>query len=398
MDDGDGSALCIQGIIPACISLHHYAEKFYIAICPYWRLLAFPSACRKKVMFAPYDDIVPMNLHDAQNISLPQPPHPEAFSIGKPASEEPPRILVELSKLKLISESVGCPKESFVVGHGDMAFTGSLPRAEPMLLVADSCKHCVHVLDVRGRKHAGYLAPAGYLISPKRLACRRHLVVVETCLPAKVPVYFVFEYDDTSLCWQIIQVIPGVMRTALAACLWFQHGNDSVFCAAYCGGPSLVDFEGVFDIRTGTATRLTIVRDPVSEPVRRTCIDVQIARDDADGRLVARKYEGPLHNYYRVLEYFPANLFDEPLEVLRCTPPGLSPWTLIPHPDAGVIFGLINEYGVPVLLWVGTACQLRKANLSKIRVAWMATVARSVSSGRWVGGDGVKKFLFSKSK
>jgi hypothetical protein len=63
----------------------------------------------------------------------------------------------------------GCPS-------GWLAFTG--PATSRLLLVADAGHGAVHVIDVAGRAHVGYVAAPGTIAGPRGVAARGSLVAV----------------------------------------------------------------------------------------------------------------------------------------------------------------------------------------------------------------------------
>jgi hypothetical protein len=61
---------------------------------------------------------------------------------------------------------------------GFMAFTG--PASSRLLLVTDAGHGAVHVIDVAGQLHAGYVAAPGTIVGPRGVAARGSLVAVST--------------------------------------------------------------------------------------------------------------------------------------------------------------------------------------------------------------------------
>jgi hypothetical protein len=61
-------------------------------------------------------------------------------------------------------------------GSGWMAFTG--PRSSRLLLLTDAGLDAVHVIDVVGRAHVGYVAAPGTIAGPRGVAARGSLVAV----------------------------------------------------------------------------------------------------------------------------------------------------------------------------------------------------------------------------
>ena len=58
---------------------------------------------------------------------------------------------------------------------GGMAFTG--PATSRLLLLTDAGHNAVHIIDVAGRAHMGYVAAPGTISGPRGVAARGSLVV-----------------------------------------------------------------------------------------------------------------------------------------------------------------------------------------------------------------------------
>ncbi len=61
---------------------------------------------------------------------------------------------------------------------GWMAFTG--PATVRLLVVTDAGHHAVHVIDVAGRVHVGYVAAPGAIAGPRGVAARGSMLAVST--------------------------------------------------------------------------------------------------------------------------------------------------------------------------------------------------------------------------
>jgi DNA-directed RNA polymerase beta subunit len=75
-----------------------------------------------------------------------------------------------------------------------MAFTG--PATSRLLLLTDAGHNAVHIIDVAGRAHMGYVAAPGTISGPRGVAARGSLVVA-------VSAWRGYEYDDGR--------VPGVV-------------------------------------------------------------------------------------------------------------------------------------------------------------------------------------------
>ncbi len=355
-----------------------------IAVSSYWGLIAVPSSnsCLT-VDFLPLDDVVPMSFADASKVGR-QPRHPCTFTIGGPAEESILCSVTNRSQRILINESLGTCSTSMYAGiDSDLAFSGVLSDTGPVLFVTDTFHHSVHILDVGKRMHAGFLATPGLLPSPSRLACRDQLVVVQTKKENMACVYFVFEYCNSPSRWQVMDVFKGVLGCTVATSLRFQCEHDPVFVAAYPGDCD-VDYEGVYHIGVDLSYYSRIYRRESS----RKCKNVQIIDADTDADtdinrenyFVARCYKNvATHAYDYVVEHMSCNMLSRKVVFYkRCWGEyelKSNPMRILAHPGGGVLI-VGTGGGAEMLLWAGTASQLRKVNMSKIRIAWMATVIR----------------------
>ncbi len=385
LSDSDDN-IAVRGILPLALTEIDFSNT-PIAMSMYWGLIAVPSLSypRSVVDFVPLENVVPMSLAYALKLG-PQSRHPGTFSIQGPAIKMPCSVKNESQRV-LMLESLGRCSTSMTTGP-DLAFTDVLADAEPVLLVADAMHHSVHILDVGERKHAGFLATPGLLKSPSRLACRNQYVVVQTKrkLLSAIPVYFVFEYCTTPSEWQVKSVFKG-FDSVSATCVRFHCGSEPIFLAAYPGDDGDdMDHKGTYCIATGLSHFSTVKRDDTSTSECK-CINIQIVdSDDTQGYFIARTYLNDRTQLLsRMVQY--VSWDGRECEVIfrkmchyeylntRC------PTSLFAHPDGGVLIKQTSiakgDREVQLLLWAGTASQLRKVNMSKTRIAWMATVIRT---------------------
>jgi hypothetical protein len=66
--------------------------------------------------------------------------------------------------------------QGYYYSSGWMAFTG--PATVRLLVVTDAGHDAVHVIDVAGRAHVGYVAAPGAIAGPRGVAARGSLVAV----------------------------------------------------------------------------------------------------------------------------------------------------------------------------------------------------------------------------
>mgnify|MGYP002143860403 CR=1 FL=1 len=92
-------------------------------------------------------------------------------------------------------------------GSGCMAFTG--PPTSRFLLVTDAGKVAVHVIDVVGRVHAGYVAAPGSLAGPRGVAARGSLVAVTAWKEEDSGVHAVHLFEGSGCSWSPVRVLCG---------------------------------------------------------------------------------------------------------------------------------------------------------------------------------------------
>jgi hypothetical protein len=90
---------------------------------------------------------------------------------------------------------------------GWMAFTG--PATSRLLLVTDAGHDAVHVIDVAGREHAGYVAAPGTIAGPRGVAARGSLVVVSAWKEARSGDHVVRVFEGSGAMWTAVRVVAG---------------------------------------------------------------------------------------------------------------------------------------------------------------------------------------------
>jgi hypothetical protein len=91
-----------------------------------------------------------------------------------------------------------------------MATALSDSRARALLLVTDAGADAVHLVDVVGRSHAGYLAPPGSIEGPRGVAASgaSPLVAVSTWM-APYSDHVVVVYRGSGVVWEVVRAIGG---------------------------------------------------------------------------------------------------------------------------------------------------------------------------------------------
>ena len=90
---------------------------------------------------------------------------------------------------------------------GWMAFTG--PATSPLLLVTDAGHDAVHVIDVVGRVHVGYVAAPGIIAGPRGVAARGSLVAVSAWEEWDSGDHVVRLFEGSGASWSAVRVVGG---------------------------------------------------------------------------------------------------------------------------------------------------------------------------------------------
>jgi hypothetical protein len=90
---------------------------------------------------------------------------------------------------------------------GWIAFTG--PATSRLLLLTDAGHDAVHVIDVAGRVHAGYMAAPGTIAGPRGVAARGSLVAVSAWGKAGSGDHVVRVFEGSGAMWTAVRVVGG---------------------------------------------------------------------------------------------------------------------------------------------------------------------------------------------
>jgi hypothetical protein len=90
---------------------------------------------------------------------------------------------------------------------GWMAFTG--PATSRLLLVTDVGHDAVHVIDVAGRVHVGYVAAPGTIAGPRGVAARGSLVAVSAWKKGDSGDHVVRVFEGSGASWAAVRVVAG---------------------------------------------------------------------------------------------------------------------------------------------------------------------------------------------
>jgi hypothetical protein len=90
---------------------------------------------------------------------------------------------------------------------GWMAFTG--PATSRLLLLTDAGHDAVHVIDVAGRVHAGYVAAPGTIAGPRGVAARGSLVAVSAWEEVDSGGHVVRVFEGSGAMWTAVRVVGG---------------------------------------------------------------------------------------------------------------------------------------------------------------------------------------------
>ena len=90
---------------------------------------------------------------------------------------------------------------------GWMTFTG--PATSRLLLLTAAGHDAVHVIDVAGRVHAGYVAAPGAIAGPRGVAARGSLVAVSAWKKGDSGDHVVRMFEGSGAMWTAVRVVGG---------------------------------------------------------------------------------------------------------------------------------------------------------------------------------------------
>jgi hypothetical protein len=90
---------------------------------------------------------------------------------------------------------------------GWMAFTG--PATSRLLLLTDAGHDAVHVIDVAGRVHVGYVAAPGTIAGPRGVAARGSIVAVSAWKDSDSGDHTVQVFEGSGAMWTALRVVAG---------------------------------------------------------------------------------------------------------------------------------------------------------------------------------------------
>ncbi len=143
----------------------------------------------------------------------------------------------------------------FNEGGGFLAFTG--PATSRLLLVTDAGHDAVHVIDVAGRVHTGYVAAPGTIAGPWGVAARGSLVAVSAWKVYNSGDHVVRVFEGSGARWRAVRVVAGGFRGPGRAA---GQLNQPLGLRFTCDGTELVVVDGnyglsVFRVEDGSFVR-----------------------------------------------------------------------------------------------------------------------------------------------
>jgi hypothetical protein len=100
-----------------------------------------------------------------------------------------------------------------VVNSGRMAFTKltgpTAPATSRLLLLTDAGHDAVHVIDVTGQEHVGYVAAPGTIARPRGVAARGSLAAISTWSRDGAGDHVVRIFEGSGTRWSVVRVLAG---------------------------------------------------------------------------------------------------------------------------------------------------------------------------------------------
>jgi hypothetical protein len=269
---------------------------------------------------------------------------------------------------------------------GRMAFTG--PATSPLLLLTDAGHDAVHVLDVAGQAHVGYVAAPGAIVGPRGVATRGSL----PGLPGSLVAISAWKGEDSDdhvvrlfagggARWKAVRVVaggfggPGSAAGQLRAPYGLRFSGDGIGLAVADAGNGRVS---VFRVEDGSFVRH--IATGLSRPY-----DVE---EYEGGWLVACRDS---HTIEFVGRGFHCGGVGGARLGKRGTG-GLGHGDFMLPTALALVQGLalvVREYGSVRLQFFATPGAIAMSTMSAARVGWMVAVARGAahraSSEAWLG-------------
>jgi hypothetical protein len=243
-----------------------------------------------------------------------------------------------------------------------MAFTG--PATSRLLLVADHGHDAVHVIDVAGQVHAGYVAAPGTIAGPRGVAARGNLAAVSAWKKGGSGDRVVRVFEGSGAVWTAIRVVgggfgaPGAAGGQLRAPYGLRFSGDGTGLAVAEAGNRRVS---LFRVEDGSfvrhmATGLACPYD-VEECDGGWLVACQSSHtiQFVDGGGVVRARLGKRGNGHGEFWH---------------------PSALALVPGLGLV---VRELGNPRLQFFATPDAIAMSSMSAARVGWMVAVARGAA-------------------
>jgi hypothetical protein len=169
----------------------------------------------------------------------------------------------------------------FSEGGGRLAFMG--PASTRLLLLTDAGLDAVHVIDIVGRVHVGYLAPPGLIEGPRGVAARGSLVAVSAFISGDSGCHVVHLFEGSGTNWRPLRKIGDLFRSP--------GGADGQLCTP-SGLRFTGDGAGLVLADTGN-NRLSLFRVADGSFVRHIAEDLSDPRDveECEGGWLLACYE-----------------------------------------------------------------------------------------------------------
>jgi hypothetical protein len=251
--------------------------------------------------------------------------------------------------------------------------------ARPLLLVTDAGQDAVHLVDVVGRTHAGYLASPGSIAGPRGVAASgaSSLVVVSAWKELRSGDHVVVVYRGSGAVWEAVRVIggglggPGSRDGQLKAPYGLRFsGGGSAICVADVGNKRasmfrVVDGGFVRHIATGLTCPIDVEEVEGGWLVACAGSDtVEFVGHCVGGRSSLGKAGGGYGSG--------DGEFDRPT-------------ALVVVPGLGLVVRDMHNQRLQVF---ATPDAIAMAAMPLVRVAWMSAVARAVHRRFQLGGGG----------
>jgi hypothetical protein len=248
---------------------------------------------------------------------------------------------------------------------GYLAFMG--PPSRRRLLVTDAGHAAVHIIDVVGKTHEGYVAPPGTLFGPRGVAARGNLVAVSTWKFMHESPHTIVVFEGSGTTWSMLRAIatgfggPGGADGQLYTPSGLRFTGDGTKLVV---ADEFNNRVSMFRVEDGSFERHVVTQ----------IVSPQDVEEWEDGWLVSS------FDFNRSIQFVVNGEIHSTMGRAGRKPGQFTrPATLALVPQLGLVVSELSRERVQMF---ATHDAIAIASMSKARVGWMVAVARGITARR----------------